>query len=528
MRESTPILSEPQACMLVFLTLTSSFRWPQGARQRRLCLSFALSLAACGQRESPRQADRPVLPIGAVRDAPAEYQLADPACQQNLESHPLTRFTIPTWDGDEVTSRTVVLDDTATKGSLVSAAIGRTIYGEELERDCSGPSTAGRACRDANGREKPWTTVNPGKDLRICRDDYPFGRDTYEGIALTSAYYLARARTRYMQVSRESSAPAPILLSVLPHVVDYYTTKNTQGQSVRIKKYITHNLAYFPDSTLIAVFPEGKRRSESSKGFFWESGFVLAHEYGHHIDFSRHGARYRNGGLHYEPLQHVMVDELAQGEGLGGDTPRSLLGGALAEAFADLLAYYTDGATGRSIVGLPDIGMSRDIGSSYLGNGDSKVLTDERLQVFFREVLVEDVPPTGSRYREIHTIGAILAHAADQLFKRILKAYPEPDGTDVDPINARYLMTLDWMDAVTNALVKMRPEANRQDLTLTITEALEVATNRHLAAFPLSAGPGPSAEDVSDLKRDLCLTSEALLPALAGMPFADSTGSCPR
>jgi hypothetical protein len=524
-------------------------------------LVIVLVVTACGQKDPTPPQKRPILPIQAVRDAPQEYTVADPACQSSSDEYTLVSTWVAAWQGASVIQKNVPLRDTFTKRSLVNTAVARTTFGGMEERLCTGSLGPSQPCLDKNFQEPPWDSITPGKDLRICKADSQFGRQTYEGVALTSAFYIQKARDRYLGITKSTEAPSPIALSVLPQLADYYVTQNLAGQNVHIKRYLTHNLAYFPDAETIVVFPESKKRAETAQGFFWESGFVLAHEYGHHIDFERHGAAYRTAGLSYHPLQHVLrespisPDESAPGipeetasarsvtadsvEGpilrnelssssshnLVYESRRSLLGSALAEAFADLLAYYTEGASSESIIGLPDIGVSRNVASRYFGDGQPKILTDERLKIFFRETKETDPLANVSRFNDVHTVGATLAYAADRMFTRLLKGYGAYGPDDARGIDQRYQLTLEWMDRVTTTLVSLGPDADRHKVIDAVSEGFESTIKRHLASFPL--GDVSSPESSREMERDLCLTFEAILPGLGSLPFSNTRESCP-
>lgn len=527
---------------------------------------FFLGLVACGRSESPSPREKPVLPVLALRDAPEDYTLADPECQMDSGEYRLSTASIQAWDGDKVGPLSTSLRYTMTRVSLVNSAISRTTFGEELKRLCEGSLGPSQLCLDKNLREPRWDTVRPAKDLRICRDGFEFGRQSFESVALTSAYYIQKARDMYLSVAGDDEAPDLIELSVLPQYTDSYVTQNLQGQSVQVKRYLTHNLAYFPDSERIVVFPESKKKAATARGYLWESAFALAHEYGHHIDFERHGSSYREGGLRYNPMMHAFLEwEPAIYGSLGGhrlslsdddhslstiqsqlavkstpraaensrylgtrgfyESKRSLLGSALAEGFADLVAYYTDGATGQSIVGLPGIGKSRDVGSRYFGDGLPKMLTDAQLQVFFGEKGQNDPLTNDSRFADAHTVGAVLAYGADQIFSKIVKAHALRFREPKDSVGQRYLLALLWMEKVTAALANVGPDADRKELASAISQGFESATRRYLSGFPVDSldPPYPSAE----LKRDLCLTFEAILPGLEPMPFADAQKGCP-
>lgn len=524
-------------------------------------LVVALVLTACGHEDPPPPKKRPILQIQAVRDAPQEYTVADPACQSASDEYTLVSTWVAAWQGESVIQKNVPLRDTFTKRSLVNTAVARTTFGGTEERLCTGSLGPSQPCLDKNFQEPAWDSITPGKELRICKADPQFGRQTYEGVALTSAYYIQKARDRYLGITRSTETTSPITLSVLPQLTDYYITQNLEGQNVHIKRYLTHNLAYFPDAETIVVFPESKKRAETAQGFFWESGFVLAHEYGHHIDFERHGAAYRAAGLSYHPLMHVLMesptspnesaagvpeetastrlvtadsaDEPFRGNQLSSssrqsliyESRRSLLGSALAEAFADLLAYYTEGASSESVIGLPDIGVSRNVASRYFGDGQPKILTDEHLKIFFRETKETDPLASVSRFTDVHTVGATLAFAADRMFTRLLKDYSAFSPEDGGQIERRYRLTLEWMDSVAATLVRLGPDADRQKVVAAVSEGFESAIKRYLASFPLDDTRSP--QSTLEMERDLCLTFEAILPGLGALPFSNTRESCP-
>ena len=524
-------------------------------------LVVALVVTACGQKDPPPPKKRPILPIQAVRDAPQEYTVADPTCQSSSDDYTLVSTWVAAWQGASVIQKNVPLRSTVTKRSLVNTAVARTTYGGTEERLCPGSIGPSQPCLDKNAQEPSWDSITPGKELRICKPDSQFGRQTYEGVALTSAFYIQKARDRYLGITKSTATPSPIVLSVLPQLADYYVTQNLEGQNVHIKRYLTHNLAYFPDAETIVVFPESKKRAETAQGFFWESGFVLAHEYGHHIDFERHGAAYRAAGLSYHPLSHVLMEspigpdestpgipaETSSAGSVTGDfmertfrgnelssssrqnlvyeSRRSLLGSALAEAFADLLAYYTEGASSESVIGLPDIGVSRNVASRYFGDGQPKILTDEHLKIFFRETKETDPLASVSRFTDVHTVGATLAFAADRMFTRLLRDYSTVSPEDAGEIDRRYRLTLEWMDSVTATLVSLGPDADRQKVVAAVGEGFEATIKRHLASFPLDDTRSPQSS--LEMERDLCLTFEAILPGLGALPFSNTRESCP-
>ncbi len=481
----------------------------------------ALALTACGESSPAKKYGTP--PIKEVESSlkPAEYVLEDPACQDAGTPTALSKTTIRAWQGDEVVEREVSLTETAsTAESLQSAVISLTSWKDVYTRQCDLNKGEARRCDDKEGYEKGWALQGSGGELKICKDGHNYNRLTYEGVALTSSYYLSQAFGRYAQLGG-AELPHKVQLSVLPHFIDYNDHYIQDGERSKLKTYIVHNLAYFPVGQMIAVFPESAERAGDLPGFFWESEFVLGHEYGHHIDYTRHGKVLANAGLEWNPLIHGFTDQVALRQGLSADSDRSLVQGALSEAFADLLAYYSEGATGASLVGLPDIGRNRSIDAPTFTNGEDKILTDDRLSILLRLVDPGEVAQGEPKYTDIHVIGAILSHTADDLFQTLTKTRFST-GTKAE-VDQRYKMVLTWMDALVDGNAKLTADQSGADVLQPIALAFEKVADAYLASFPLTDEDGLTSDKV---RQELCLKAKTMLPALKAGPFASADGRC--
>ena len=216
----------------------------------------------------------------------------------------LTQTTVRAWEGNQVVERPVTLNDTAsTAVSLETAVISLATWKDVYKRQCDLNMGEAHRCDDKEGYEKAWSAAAPAAASRSARTPTPMAARPDEGVALTSAYYLSKAHDRYVSLTGGTSQPQKVQLSVLPHFVDYNDHYIQDGTRSKLKTYITHNLAYFQVGQMIAVFPESQDLDRTLPGYFWESEFVLGHEYGHHIDFTRHGKVLANAGLAWDPYR---------------------------------------------------------------------------------------------------------------------------------------------------------------------------------------------------------------------------------
>ena len=479
---------------------------------------LAVALASCGREAArPAQSPPPVVPLVVSPHPPATYGLADPACTFGPDLA-VSRGQIYAWDGPTVAAREVPFHDTVSGESLRSVAVERTTRGEVFERDCDSSRAPGHACDGDDGRERPWTQTTGPTPLRLCRDGFSYARSSLEAIAATSLYFLQAARDTYdaLAVKDGAQQPAPLTLSIMPRFIDNYDhQRDEQGREVRLQRFVTHNLAYFQGSGMIAVFPE-RIDSPQRVGYFWESAFVLAHEYGHHLDYTRHGTLLREAGLSWDPLRHGYQDLFGDGSATSG---RAQLVGALAEGFADLLAYYVVGTSNRSMAYVPDIGVNRDVGQASFASGDEKLMTASRLV----QLLGADSGYAGSglRYGDIHIGGAILAHGIDSAFQ-VLTRSATPGSASLEGATdapARYRLALAFMDAAVTELAAVPvDERQPQNLFAPIGRALAATARGHLDRSGLT-------EERRGIEQRYCGTVQRQFPALANPPFAQG-GRC--
>lgn len=489
---------------------------------------IAAVVTACGGHQAQRAPSRPpaILPPSITPHPPATYPLQDPTC--GASDSALTSTTIYGWDFGQVRAFNAELRSVTSQASLHSPAVSQTTFGDAYERTCDSGSP-GLNCLGADQAEKAWVLSSAPNLLQVCKNGFAYGRTSGEGIALASIFYLQKARETYERLAVKVGAqpPAPIELAVMPQFIDYYPNylPPKDGVTQTLKLFLTHNLAYFSGQGMIAVFPERAEQAGRQPGFFWESAFVLAHEYGHHIDFTRHGQLLNGHGLYWDGAAHAYLDQEARTSKDGAPPPRAQIAGALAEGFADLLAYYADGATPRSLLGVPDIGINRDVGNPRFKDGSAKILDDSVLGVLLGLYSESSGGQEAPRLKDIHTGGAILAHAIDSAFLALTPNMTYDHA--VEPLSAdrRYGLALEFMDEVTVDLVAATanggaPLSAGQYLA-PIGRALEKVATHFLTSAALTNTKAAEA-----IQSAFCQQVERLLPALAEPPFGSQHG-CP-
>ena len=489
---------------------------------------LALS-TACGrgQRQIDTTLPTPVMQPILSLSPPASYTLADAECQKGPGLQQVTGSEIRAWLGPKTVAIAATLTGTNSEQSLRDQAISGTTYADQYTRSCDYSLGASRACADASGREKYWLESSSGGALRICKDRFAYPRLSYEAVALTSLYHIQKARARYLSVVAPTSAtpPAPVRLSILAEFVTdtaNFPIKDASGAKTgTVRSYVTDNLAYFPDAQMITVFPARKNEAQAMPGFFWESAFVLGHEYGHHIDYTRHGQVLTSVGLTWNPVAHGFSDALSESTFGNNSSERARAAGAMAEAFADLLGFYSSGADGSSITGLPYIGRDRNVLNATFRGGSQKILTTERALA----LLGRQSSTTGSvdsvDFGDIHAAGAVIAHAVDLVFGELLVADPALTPRSTEETNQRYDLTLKFMDALTQGLAKLRPDAEADSEDFAVLDPLTQAITEISTAYLMTNLPSSTSVDTTDaIKKAVCQVTLTQLPALKSPPFA--------
>ena len=222
---------------------------------------------------------------------PADYSLDDPDCQGRPDEVSLTKTGIQKWEGLSVTSNLTDLSETrsAPRGPVVNSTNLDTKFRREFVRQCDPKRYDKEGCVDpVSGRATGWSVTNgAGGQLRACKDNYPYDRESYEGVALTSLFHLQTARKAYIEATGRNDLPR-FTLETLPIVRDEIKgyQKSPSEAKYDATFYHTHNAAYAKSGKddYIFIFPETKELGYQPRGYLWESAFVLAHEFGHLVE----------------------------------------------------------------------------------------------------------------------------------------------------------------------------------------------------------------------------------------------------
>ncbi len=483
---------------------------------------IAALVASAGCSKSDRSSDdQPVdFPV-RVFEAPATYSITDAECQKQTDKIDLSSGTISAWQANLVQMVDVNLADTFSALSLRNSIVKDTVFGVEYERRCDDAKEDGKKCLDRFDRDIEYTAVTgKGWYLRICENARAYPRKSVETVALTSAHYLDLAHKTYLQLKEPKAVvPPQLLLNVLPVFTDIFDNYYENGvQKVR-KEYLVDNLAYYGGKNMIIVFPASKHSDEVLPGFFWESQFVLGHEYGHHVERQRTGFLKEKLGVDWNPITHSWEDlSLLKFTETGSSEFTQVLG-AVSEGFADLLAFYAEGGTSYSLTGIPSLGKNRDIRLPTFRNSTDKILTQERLNLLTRRTTAARGDPD-KHFENIHSGGAVLAYAADQIFKSIsLARLGVVEGSKED-MEFRYKLLLQWIDETGEGLALVKSDPAETHLEK-ISNAFAKVVDDSVDNFTLR----PDTTE-KQLQSEVCSVLIEVLPALAKPAFALASGGC--
>ena len=503
-------------------------------------------LSSCGwlgHRDSDDSDSGVTNPILSVFP-PAEYSLDDPDCLSRTDEVTLTKTGIQKWEGLSVTSSLTDLNETrsAARGPIVNSSNVDTKFRREFVRQCDPKRYDREGCvNPSSGRATGWSVTNgSGGQLRACKDNYPYDRESYEGVALTSLYHLQTARKAYIEATGRSDLPR-VILETLPIVRD--EVKGYQKSSSDAKYdatfYHTHNAAYAKSGNddYVFIFPETKELGYQPRGYLWESAFVLAHEFGHLVEGKIWGNQLEAIGLERDPLLHRYHTLYAPQPSNGGQ--HSLAGssnaqvfGAYSEGFADLLGFYALGGRTDSLVGIECLGFNRNPTKGTFRDGTDKVLTEDVVSIALgkrrntglitiqEEVQGCEVP----RFEDIHAVGAILAFYINDILASVGRWTTGSVAEDSSPTKAdiivRYRLLLTTTSNLTvEASKRTLADADQFEL---ITTALEKAVQSHLSRTAIPQG----ALTKEQLIAKLCMRSRELMPVVDKIPFSEGRSLC--
>ncbi len=273
-------------------------------------------------------------------------------------------------------------------------SISRVLYGEEI--------VAART-----GDQIYVLSHKSGKDVQIC-PQMTYGKNSVESAALNTSFFIHQAYEKTQKLLPETHI-APIDLRV-GSLVSYEQQVPGRRGSILYSTYDVDNAYYVPQEKSIIFLPHSKKRS-GSFAKFWQIPTVANHEYGHHIFASLSPRGVRAGLEGCFGHDHDLIDS-AEGR-VGTRTARDLET-ALNEGFSDLFAFYSLLPRERSIQGIPELIMTREIHSPFFNNFQMKTFSEEALLDFFSPKSETRIQ---THYAIKHSFGAIFAHRANELLE---------------------------------------------------------------------------------------------------------------
>lgn len=479
-----------------------------------LILAASFGQVACSSSSGSDDTHPVQLPERVFRP-PAIYQVEDNDCQTKSDPVDLPKAIIPAWQNDQVNMVPVDLVATKTELSLRNGVIRDTVYGVEYERQCD-DALGEKACLDQFGREKNYVPKEKtGWYLRVCSEAY--GRKSIESVALAGARFLDVAHRKYVSMKAPTEAvPETLLLNVHPVFTDVYDNFFENGQRKIKKTFLVNNIGYYGRDRMIVIFPASQSSDLNDPGFFWESQFVFGHEYGHHIEMQRTGLLMSQLGIAWNPEMHAWEDREQKSLMGIGETEFTQILGSVSEGFADLLGFYTEGANGYSLIGLPKLGRDRDLRLATFADQTDKILTKERF-----DILIGKVSPSKEDlvFAGIHTGGAVLAHVANDIFQTASLAREGIEEGSAEDVNFRYRLALAWVDRVSSGLTLTKNSGADSQITQ-VSEAFAAVVGDAIKGAILRSTTSEVA-----IKREVCEAVQTALPVV-DQPAFGLNGSC--
>ncbi len=458
-----------------------------GGAKAYIFIYFSMLVLACGEGDGQRS-KRPALPpVLSDTSLTRQYNLADPECIAGSKTPAVGSAQVWKMSAGEVRAVEFSTIQWLAGPVLAGGTVQQTFFDFHQQSQCE--YVDGEL--NCNGTAR---VVNSKRSLRICNPEGRYPRESIEGVALNAMSSLNEAHEFYRSLTTVARELPAANLLVLPKVEKVIKMSGSDGVQQSKSLVESDNLAYTPSfegRPTFIVYPMGKL-SEALKiwqGFnLWESPWVLAHEFGHHV-FRNHTGLTRTNfdtALDWQEIYPPIIPTVSgDGSGEQADLPSverlSLVTNSAEDAkrrwasvnegFADLFAFYAGGARISEARYLDCFRASRDVLSANFTDGSLKRLSAENLAVFHGK----KVPPAAingcdsANFRDVHTVGAVVAFGLNALFVEALRT------SSVDPSDASALANL--LLSYANALAELveRGDAASAEFSEILAPALTVA-----------------------------------------------------
>ena len=312
---------------------------------------------------------------------------------------------------------------------------------------------------------RSFKVVTDPQVLKLCSSETP-AEGTIEDAALKALGHFDRAAHFYRSVTQETLKPLSLLMLPLLETrlnisferdKDDSESEGPEDFNLKERFYMTDNASwsFMDDQFVFTIFPQSKVALE--QGLFggegmWDSPYVMAHEYGHHVFYNLYKEVYAdtdNGlmnnlkGNRFANTTLGPIDRMPEPFGdhhfkANAMTDRSFFDivGALNEGFSDMYSLYS--LNEPTLDAMDCFAQTRDINTPAFGGGLSKGMTEAMInQMFYHEGL--DLNPQGvdddtcglADLSTVHHVGAVIAHNVHQLFNVTVAEQNQGEALDV-------------------------------------------------------------------------------------------------
>lgn len=312
--------------------------------------------------------------------------------------------------------------------------------------------------------------------LKICQQSQNYPENYIESIALSSAATINKSYEFYKKVLPNQDLPA-VKLSIFPVYDTVIEEKN-------IHAYYTDNLAYFPESQKIAIFPQ----RETTDLYLWGYPFVLAHEFAHHIENQHPKVTIPNNDVYSIVASRPNTNQ------------RALISRAFTEGFADLIAFYSQMQNDKRVTEIPCLGANRSLLQNSFADKTPKRLTPRILHS-----LTTSKPFKQNATNKCYSlttinpyhVGSILAFQAHKVFKI---ATQEVNLNLIEESKLFYKLTMQWMTAV-HRLRQTSFPIKETDQIKTILQALKETVTHQIRKSILRNPSATISQTCQQIKR---------------------------
>lgn len=451
-----------------------------------------LTLFACGRQKTLQtEPDETFLPLTVLEGlAPVVYPYFDTHCQadDSTGETDLDGAQLSVWQNGAVNETAINLKNLGILGNpLRSEAVSMVKTGALFERTCDSTHASPPECRDRRGHPTGWTVTTIGQPLKICTKEVAPNRKTLEHVALAATVAVEKASRFFKAALPEARTIAPVEILAMPHFDTRWSPWFHNGEKGHYLTHVTENLAYFPETQLtrpfIAVFP--KSANSTNEINLWESEFVLAHEFAHHLE------------------RQLGIDRFGKSS--------SLMRLAASEAFADSMAFASQNASDKTLQGVPCVGFDRAPNQIAFANGVAKIIDDAFMKLVetdsSQSPKVSDTNCQGVLPQSAHGIGSIFAHWIYE-FAKDLPQFGVGRGVTLSRVTTKWLTQVNKVLPVDS---KLSPSTELQ----VIARALEDTV---VGQFEES-----NIEMTDNIKIMLCQKMSLAFPAIKDRTWFDRT-----